>query len=385
MAKRNYIENLEYLQSHIGGLSMALSLYTQVESSHQLKPALTVRGKALDRNVRQLFSIFNDLLLHARLDETKRIEELLLQIHTGLQQRLQKNSLRYASQLALSSLSPAAKIAEKWQGLSYVKWIQTMVSDPSKLFTRLPKLKDQLLAHHKPQLILTCDEAMHQLLERENYFGVLELAQKSFIHWCIDFGVEPIESQARPIATPVAFTCEAFKVTPYLHPHAPALTVATHLLENKVLFPKIREQGGAYGCGATYAAMGGFFTLHAYRDPRIASTIKVFKEAIAQIAKGNFEPSDLDSAKLETIQQFDSPIAPGSRGAAAYGWFREGKTLAHRQHFRDRLLDLTPHEIVLAVKKELIDKPGTVVTFASKELLEKENSLLEKPLPIIPI
>ncbi|HNA61803.1 MAG TPA: hypothetical protein PKW79_01850, partial [Rhabdochlamydiaceae bacterium] len=63
----------------------------------------------------------------------------------------------------------------------------------------------------------------------------------------------------------------------------------------------------------------------------------------------------------------------------------EGKTVSHRQHFRDKLLDLTPHEITLAVKKELLGKEGLVVTFASKDLLEKENSKLEKPLPIIPI
>jgi hypothetical protein len=51
------------------------------------------------------------------------------------------------------------------------------------------------------------------------------------------------------------------------------------------------------------------------------------------------------------------------------------------------LLALTPQEIRLAVKKELLDKlgSGTIVTFASKELLEKENRELEKPLPIIPV
>lgn len=385
MGKRNYVQNLEYLQSHVGGLSLSLSLCTQVESPELLRPALTLRGKALERNRHHLFSIFKDLLLHSRLDETKRIEELLLQIHTGLQQRLQKNSLRYASQMALSSLSPAAKISELWQGLSYFKWIQAMVANPSQLMSRLAQVKEKLLSFQSPQLILTCDETTYQQIEQEKFYGLLHLPQKPSTPWKIDFGPAEIQSQGRIVASPVAFTCEAFKVTPYLHPHAPALTVAAHLLENKILFPKIREQGGAYGCGASYAAMGGFFTLHAYRDPQIGATLKTFKEAISAIAQGKFEPSDLESAKLETIQQFDAPVAPGSRGAAAYGWLREGKTVSHRQHFRDKLLDLTPHEITLAVKKELLGKEGLVVTFASKDLLEKENSKLEKPLPIIPI
>ena len=83
----------------------------------------------------------------------------------------------------------------------------------------------------------------------------------------------------------------------------------------------------------------------------------------------------------------DVPVSPGNRGATAYAWMREGKTPKQRQHYRDKLLALTSQEIRLAVKKELLEKLdlGTVVTFASKELLEKENRDLEKPLPIIPV
>jgi hypothetical protein len=251
----------------------------------------------------------------------------------------------------------------------------------------MQKLKDQLLSLHNSQLIVTCDDAMHRRLELEEHFGVLELPQRAFNPWKGSYGVQSVASQGRPIAAPVAFTCEVFPTAAYLHPHAPALTVATYLLDNKILHPKIREQGGAYGCGASYSAMSGHFTLYAARDPRIAPTLKIFGEAVQTIAAGHFHDSDLDEAKLETIQQMDIPVSPGNRGAAAYSWMREGKTLKHRQHYRDTLLGLTPPEIQLAVKKELLGKlgTGTIVSFANKELLEKENKELEKPLPIIPI
>lgn len=385
MGKRDYVKNLEYLQSHVGGLSVSLGLYTQVENPHEMRPALTVRGKALEQNGKELFEIFKDLVAAPRLDESNRIIELLKQIETALRQRLQKNGLRYASSLAISSLAPAAQISERWQGVSYFQWIEKMAANPKLLLERLPKIKDRLLSLHAPHLVVTCDEMSYDRLAKDQFYGVMELPQKSHTPWKIDFEVNPLSSQARPIATPVAFTCEAYKVAPYLHPHAPALMVATHLLENKILFPKIREQGGAYGAGASYAPMGGYFTFHSYRDPHIVSTLKTFEESVEVIAKGNFESSDLESAKLETIQQFDIPIAPGSRGITAYGWMREGKTLDRRQQFRDRLLQLTPHEISLAVRKELVGKKGCIVTFAGKNLIEKENLELEKPLPIISI
>jgi Zn-dependent M16 (insulinase) family peptidase len=391
MGKRNYIQNLEYLQSHVGGLGTSLSLYVQTESPHLMRPSFTIRGKALERNAKELFSIFKDLAVNPRVDEKKRIEELILQIHTALQNRLQKNSLRYASQLALSGLSVSSKIAESWHGLSYTKWIQEIASDLKKnlpkVMQRLEKLKNELFSLHNAQLVLTCDEAMHQKLELENYFGVMDLPERPFNPWKGDYELYPVVSQGRSMSTPVAFTCEAFPVASYLNPHAPGLTVAAHILDNKILHPKIREQGGAYGCGATYSPMTGHFTLYSYRDPKIASTLKIFREAVETIAEGHFQDSDLEEAKLETIQQMDVPISPGNRGATAYAWMREGKTPKQRQHYRDRLLSLTPQEIRLSVKKELLEKLGlgTVVTFASKELLEKENRDLEKPLPIIPV
>lgn len=239
----------------------------------------------------------------------------------------------------------------------------------------------KLFAAQSGELAITCDDKLLSQLEVEDYFGLFTLPKKPFSPWETTFSKGDVPSQGRLLATPVAFTCQAFSAPSYLHPHAPALQVATHLLDNKILHPKIREEGGAYGCGAQYSPMGGHFAFYAYRDPHIAPTLKIFTEAMEAISAGHFEESDLNEAKLETIQQLDSPVTPGSRGMAGYTWHREGKMHSHRQHFRDRILALTAQELRLAVKKELLGKEGIIVTFASKELLEKESlPLIINPL-----
>lgn len=392
MKDRSYTKNLEYLQANIGGLSTMLALHVQAPDSHQMRPAFTIRGKALYRKAETLFTVMKELATGVRLDEEKRIEELLMQIHTALQNRLNNNALRYAMQLALSGFSPANKINNLWHGLSYMKTVQGFADNIEQelphLLKKLQMVKDKILSFQNPQLVLCCDDKMQNRLEKENYFGLLELPKKSTARWTGNYPIEAVSSQARPIASPVAFTCEAFKTAAYLHPHAPALSLATHLLDNKILHPKIREQGGAYGCGATYTAMTGHFTFHSYRDPNIARTLQVFVESIETIASGKFDDRDLEEAKFGMIQQFDSPIAPGSRAGAAYVWQREAKTREMRQKYRDTLLAMTAQEVRNVVAKELLPKVGhgVVVSFASKELLEKENEVLaQKSLPIIPI
>jgi Zn-dependent M16 (insulinase) family peptidase len=380
-ADRSYTDNLEVLQAHTGGVGAALSLYVQATDAHAMRPAFMLRGKALYRKAGHLFTLMKEMVTAPRLDEKKRLEELILQTHTALQNRLPRNALRYATQLALSGFSPASKINNIWHGLDYYQTLHTLASNLS--LDKLLQVKDKLLSLHNVHLALSCDEKMQTKLEKEHYFGLLDLPQKPAMPWKGDYSVSPVLSQARPIASPVAFTCEAYAVASYLHPHAPALSVATHLFDNKILHPKIREQGGAYGAGASYSAATGHFTFHSLRDPQIGKTLKTFSEAVTRIAAGEFTERDLEEAKLGVIQQLDTPIAPGSRAATAYALWREGKSQALRQKYRDTLLALSRHDVQRIVEKELLPKQGkgVVVTFASQELLEKESL----GLPIIPI
>ena len=58
-----------------------------------------------------------------------------------------------------------------------------------------------------------------------------------------------------------------------------------------------------------------------------------------------------------------------------------------RQQHRDKTLGLTVSDIAHAVEQELLPQKdqGIIVTFASKELIAKENASLEFPLPLLPI
>jgi hypothetical protein len=86
----------------------------------------------------------------------------------------------------------------------------------------------------------------------------------------------------------------------------------------------------------------------------------------------------------------DIPVSPGSRATTAYAWMRSGKTREMRQRYREALLNLTRAEIQKIVQTELSPQSdsGVIVSFAGKELLQKETLLLaqmQKDLPILPI
>ncbi len=377
--KRKYGENLEYIHAYTGGIGIASSLHIQADDPTKMKPCISIRGKALDRNAEKLFSLIKETATSCRFDEKKRVQELISQLNNALQTRLTKNALRYAIQLSLSGFSTGSYISNLWHGIEFYNFIEELNKDLSKkmpdILSKLTALKEKVLCLESPHLVLCADKEIYHELQSKNYYDILELPAKKSTPWKGDLSLPEMTKESKIIASPVAYNCEAFKAPCYIHPHSPALLIATHLLENKLLHRAIREQGGAYGAGANYNMTIGAFYLHSYRDPHITKTFSTFHEAIQFIAKGNFDGKDIEESKLEVIQQLDQPVPPGARAITGYAQWREGKTKEIRQNYRDRLLAVTVKDVTSAVEKELLPKieNGTMVTFAGKALIDKEN------------
>jgi len=388
---RDYKTNLDYINSYLGGFSATLQLHPQIEDSSVLKPTFGFRGKALEKNTDKLFSLFLETCRSPRFDEKERIKELILQLHTAQQNRLNRQAVSYAIHQSIASLSSSATIGQKLGGLDYFTFIRDLVKD---LNQKLPQIQEKLrelcerLFHFNiPHLILSVDDKQHHYLADHRYFGLGDLPSKPYDPWEQIPPSGEKKAEGRIISTPVAFSALGFKTCTALHKHAPALSLATNLMENTYLHPKIREQGGAYGSGVNYNPLTGHFYFYSYRDPHIASTYEAFRGGLEHIAKGDFSNRDLDEAKLGLIQDSDTPVSPGSRGLISYSQFREGRVKKVRQDFRDHVLSLDKKDVKEAVHQELqaIAEQGVPVTFANEQLLAKENEKLSPRLTILPI
>lgn len=379
---RNYIENLDYIQANTGGIVAYLTLNLQAQNHKEFFPSLCIRGKAIHRKANKLLSLIYEVATSVDFNDIPRLKEIILKQYTGLQSSLNQNSLKYAINLSAASLDIPSRIANAWYGLEYFWMLQDLAENfderAKELVKKLQELQKLLLCLEKPDLIITGDAAIYDQIKGNSFYGLQNLPSNPYQPWVGNYSLDPSYSHARIITSPIAFTGKVMKTISYTHPDAPALSIAAFILDNLTLHTLIREQGGAYGAGAVSNAMSGNFYFYSYRDPNISSTLDAFDISIHNLAKGQFQDSDLEEAKLEMIQALDNPVAPGSRGDLAYSWMREGKTQEVRQAFRDKVLILDRQDIINAVNKHLIDSmdSATTVVFAGKELIEKENAKL---------
>ncbi|MCB1107824.1 MAG: insulinase family protein [Chlamydiia bacterium] len=370
---RDYRDNLEFINAHLGDFQTSLNFYPQLDNPNILRPTFGFKGKALNRNIDKLFTLFTDTALSPDLKDKGRIKELILQIHTSLENRLNRSAMSYAIQRSVRIFSLSPYVGDALNGLIYFQFIRDLAKEIDKklphVMEKFLKLKDSLFHFTTPHLILSCDEKQYHTVMKEHLYNLPSLTPKPFKEW-EGFSLPPSgKGEGFPIASPVAFSSLGMKTKT----HSPLLSISTDLMENIFLHKKVREEGGAYGAGANYNPLTGNYYLYAYRDPHIASTFQAFQDGIQTIAKGSFTTRDLTEAKLGIIQDSDAPISPGSRATVAYSYFREGQTRQSRQEFRDHLLHATKEEVKKEVEAFLDPTSVIMTSFAGETLLKKEN------------
>ena len=89
-----------------------------------------------------------------------------------------------------------------------------------------------------------------------------------------------------------------------------------------------------------------------YRDPNSVDTLRAFDESIAWAAAGNITAKDIEEAKLGLFQGVDAPVSPAGRGTRE---FMSGVTDEMQQQRRERLLDVTEHDVARVAEQYLVN------------------------------
>ena len=361
---KDYEQTLHRMQAVTGGIDAHLALHISSQDPNVLKPAFSLRGKALERHAKDFFQLLHDFAASPDFTDKPRLNEWLQQHAHDLEENLSKNAPSYATQSALSSLSVASTIYNQWNGFPYYNFVQTLLKNKT-WFKKLPELAHKLVTG-TPHLILSGQKTDLHALEQWK-------PRPQHTPWKGNYPLEKTRSHVELIPSPVAFTTLGMRTSAYKDPGVAELMISTELMENTVLHKEIREKGGAYGSGASYSPTSGNYHLSAYRDPNLSQTLTTFHRAIEAIAKGKFSLQELEEAKLGLIAAMDTPVTPGGRAIVAYAWHRSGRTMNDRISLRKSILSATKEQVIAVVKQHLQHLPSVTVSFLGQEQWAKEQ------------
>ena len=367
VGSRDYQQTQLWHSSVVGAYSASASVRSDKDSLEQLHGNISFSSKGLARNQQAMSDLMQESLQYARFDELARLRELVSQIRTYRESSITGNGHVLAMTAAASGLSANGNLSQRWGGMAGLASLKAL--DQSLESNHgLEALASQLAAIH--QLVLQQPRQYLLVAEDERLSEFSRVMQDSFTG--TDAAPESNLINYRPTLTPVnhcwtantqvSFCAKAYPTVPTGHPDAAALTVLGGVLRNGFLHRAIREQGGAYGGGASQDNQSGAFRFFSYRDPRIAGTLEDFDNSINWALENPLGYNKIEEAVLGVVGSLDKPGSPAGEAIQAFHSELNGRGKACSVQFRNQVLAVTEADLKRVASTYLTaDKAQTAV------------------------
>jgi Zn-dependent M16 (insulinase) family peptidase len=363
-----------------GGVHAHVSMRNQLENEKNLDAYMILSSKALYANQKKLSHLMQDMLESCRFDELSRIKELMQQISSHKEQSVTNHGHVLAMGIAASKMSSIAALNYENSGMQGIKNLKSMVkgfSDDTRLEAYANKLKSlhELIVQGDKRLLCVAEGSQKEsLIKQLNEIWGDSGDNAKAEHFAMNAVRENVEI-AWLYNTQVNFCATAYPTVPAAHEDAAALTVLGGFLRNGYLHGAIREQGGAYGGGATQDSSSASFRFFSYRDPRLSETLDDFERSINWLHENQHEYSQLEEAILGVISSLDKPASPAGTAKQAYYNELFGRDKQHRAKFRQQVLEVDIPKLQKVAAEYLIPAKRSMGVISNKEQARELENL----------
>jgi Zn-dependent M16 (insulinase) family peptidase len=378
---QDYLQ-VQALQAAVsGGVGASISYRSRVDDRASVRGIFVLAGKALARNERALESLLENTFSGARFDELMRLRELIAQFHVQAEASLTQSGHSLAMSAACAGIAPAAMLDHRWEGLEGLRRLKALdaaMTDDNRLAEfadKLARIRDTLITAPRQMLLVGEPDREEDL--RASLADVWKNAPSSNGAkgaFTCDWSEHHIR-QVWSVNTQVNFCAKAYPTVDQSHADAPALMVLGPYLTNGFLHRSIREQGGAYGGGASYNSDSGAMRLYSYRDPRFTETLTDFDRAIAWLMEHRHEERQLEEAILRVLSDIDRPESPAGEAIGAYFGTRHGRTPTYRRALRRAVMGVGSDDLMRVAGKYLNGDAASVAVISNEATIEANSGL----------
>ncbi|MDO4633884.1 MAG: insulinase family protein [Eubacteriales bacterium] len=376
-----------------GGIYTTLNSYAKEGEPGEISRKLEVNAKFLYEQTDFVFRMIEEILFSSKLEDTKRLHEIVARIKSRLQQGLLSSGHSAAATRAKSYFSKSSAFADQVKGISFYKMIEAVEESFEQSSEDLIDDLKTLLG-----MILKKERLMVNLTAEREVLPEVEAGVRSFLEKLARWSErqEKKEDAVPKTAVPEAGHNEGFLTSSLVqyvaqagnfrspgHEYHGALRILRVIMGYEYLWTNIRVLGGAYGCMSGFTRGGdGFFV--SYRDPNLEKTLEVY-EGIPEYVR-NFEVSDRDMLKyiIGTISEIDTPLTPATRGFRSMAAWLTGITFEEIQRERDEILNATAEDIrSLAPLMEAVLETGHICVIGNENKIREQEALFEELKPLI--
>lgn len=366
------------INSNTGGISVGLSVYPVLVDDNEIKAFAGVRARVLYDKIGFAFHMADEILFHSKLDDDKRLYEIIAKLKSRLSMQLSSAGHSTAACRATSYLSQFSAFNDAIGGIAFYR----LVDDLEKNFDEKKQgLKEKLRLlmgelFHKEGLFVSVtsdgeglewmkeplgqfiNKLPHADSEKKENSLILEKKNEGFM----------TTGQVQYVARVGNFKRAGFDYTGVLR-------IVKVLMSYDYLWTNIRVKGGAYGCMSSFGRTGDSYFV-SYRDPNLRATNEVYERVPEYLENFDADEHEMTKYIIGTVSDLDTPLTPFMKGQRSLSAYMSGLSPETVQKERDEVLSATPEQIrALAPLVRSILEEQAICVIGNEEKIKADKDL----------
>ena len=379
-----YGELFNEINVHTGGIGTSLELYTDVTKvkEKEFRATFEMKGKALYPEMDVLFAMMREILMESKLDDEKRLKEILAMLKSRLQMSFTSSGHTTAALRALSYTSPIAKFKDDTDGIGFYEVVKTIEEDfdghKEKMIRNLKMIAEKIFRADNLMISYTsAEEGIAPAAEAfEKIRNTLHTGEKGPETPCVIHCVK--RNEGFKTSSKVQYVARVGNFIDGGAEYTGALQILKVILSYDYLWQNIRVKGGAYGCMSNFNRIGEGY-LVSYRDPNLKKTMEVYEGVVDYLKNFNVEDRDMNKFIIGTISNIDRPMNPAAKGNRSMNLYMNHVTEEMIRTEREQILTAQQKDIraLADVLQALLDADLLCVIGGEEKIEEAKDMFME--------
>lgn len=330
-----------------GGIVPVVNTYIDARDLNCYTATFEIKAKALYENLEQAFALVEEMVMHSKYDDTKRLAELISELKSQKQAYMMSAGHSVAAVRALSYQSRTAAISDMISGIPFYRMLEELEKDfEAQKEIVIENLKKLAVCLFRPENLMVDYTA-----QAEGLWGMESMIEK-FRDSLYTEEITSTPYQPETVkkkegfmsSSQVQYVCRAGNFTKKGLPFHGALRVLRVMMGYDYLWTQVRVKGGAYGCMCQFGKSGECYFV-SYRDPNLEKTIEVYEKAADYIRNFEADERTMTQFIIGAVSELDTPMTPATKGMYSMSGYLTHYTYEQVQKERDELLETNAEQI----------------------------------------
>ena len=376
-ASYSYGELSNAINIYTGGIGCGFSTYSNVKND-EIDVRFEIRIRVLKDRLEKAIDLVNEMIHTSKIEDTKRLAELITQTKSRLQASLSASGNVVAAMRSLSYGSIYGSYQDVASGIAYYdaicKMDLLMKQDSSIIITKLKTLLHKVFVSKRLLISFTADMESYGEAKPvfEKFIGGLSLGEEAKER--ITF--EPQQkNEGFTDASAIQYVARSGNFVKHGYSYSGALRLMRVILSYDYLWNTIRVKGGAYGCGSSFGRNGESYFV-SYRDPELSKTNEVYEEIPKYLESFQADEREMTKYIIGTFGGLDAPLTSDGKGNRSMTAYLQKLDEEMIQRERDEIINATEEDIrALAPLVEAVLSDGNFCVIGNENAIHHAKDM----------